>query len=128
MTFSWLVLSLYFTFGYIPEGQIVMYSPPSRVVDSGMFYQQFDVEANLFKWINVGGTIKVEDWILRDEFSFLPQSLLSAVYVEVEKGPITLGFKHTCIHPVIPYQPIFGLDSLMDAFRQEIYLRVGGKL
>jgi hypothetical protein len=128
---SWLALSFFLTLGYYPIGGVALYSPPTTVInDAGMFYQQFEVEAKVFDHITLGGSVRVEDWISKPEegIGFWPNSLASKVWVEARLGPIVVGFSHLCIHPVMPYQAYLGYDSLLDAGREELYVRIGGTI
>jgi len=107
-----------------------MYSPPQHIVMGEMFYQQLETQAVLFELVTVGGSMRVEDWLVKhkNSFGFWPQSLASKVWVEIKFDAFVFGFSHLCIHPVMPFQALLAYDSLIDAGREEIYVRIGGTI
>jgi len=128
---SWLAFVLAFQLGWTPQGAFVSYEPPSYVDASNQFYQMAEAKVILFDMVEVGGSIKVQDWICRDQVGFWPNQLDSIFFVDAMFGPVKVGWIHECIHPVVPYQPYDGIMPSWDGAQDQIYARVewkwGGK-
>ena len=125
---EWLALFFAFELGYQPQAMFVSYDPPSFVNGSGQFYQTFEVKARMWDFLEVGGAVRVQDWLSRGTIGFWPNQLDSQIFADVYYGPLTIGWRHNCIHPVVPYQPTFGEKPSWDGAYDEVYLRIGGKL
>lgn len=122
---NWIAFVLAFQLGWIPSGGFASYDPPLAFVDgSNQFYQMAEAKAILFKTVEIGGSIKVQDWICRGELSFWPNQLDSVFFADILFGPVTVGWRHECIHPVVPYQPYCGIKPSWDGGMDEIYARV----
>ena len=129
---AWLVLSMFLTVGWIPDGGVQMYDPNRVTLVSGMFYQRFEAEATIAKVVRFGGSVEIRDWPLpttaRAGFSFWPEALDSIVFAEVILGPLSAGWEHECVHPVVPYLGEgLPVGALWDRWEDRVYLRIGGK-
>lgn len=127
---SWLVLAFALELGWMPNGGIYLYDPPSiqEISAAGEFYQQFKVEAVAWGFLAVGGDLQVTDWLFKDQISFFPSSLDSRVFAEIRLPPFTVGWRHDCIHPVRPYQPVLAGGQSWEGAGDAIYIRIGGKI
>jgi hypothetical protein len=120
---TWLVLVMAVQLGFYPQGGVVMYEPLSIIDASGMFYQQMEAKAVLFGLVEFGGSVKVNDWIERGSVNFWPEGLASEFFVHVLIGPITVGWRHECIHPVMPYLPVSKASALWDSWTDDVFVR-----
>jgi hypothetical protein len=90
-----------------------------------MFYQMAEVKVILWKTVEVGGSLKVQDWLTKDNgIGFWPNQLDSVFFADAFWGPVKIGWTHECIHPVVPYQPYSGVMPAWDGWKDEIYARV----
>jgi len=127
---EWLVFVLALELGWQPEAYFASYSPPVAVVGDGQFYQTFEAKAVLFGFLELGGSVRVQDWLTADRFppNFWLNQIDSIFFVDVRLGPLTVGWRHECIHPVSPWQPAYGIKPSWDGAGDEVYARVELKL
>ena len=121
---TWLVFVLAFQLGYLPTDQLQMYSPPSFIDGSGQFYQQAEVKAVLWDTVEVGGALKVYDWINKEGLSFWPSQLDSTFFVSLLLGPVKLGWIHVCQHPVTPWSNYTKRELIWEGVHEEFFARV----
>ena len=124
-------------FGYQPVGTVVMYKQPSwRTPDfahfSGSFYTDLEIMVGI-AGINtlgfyVGGGVRTEMWGLNNELSFWPHLSNYRFLASFRYGPIEIGFRHFCIHPVVPMlaliQPV---EQIWEGAYEEVFIRVSNK-
>lgn len=133
MYMQWLVLILALECGWQPNAYFESYSPPSRVIGNSQLYQQFEAKAIGFGFLEVGGKIRVQDWLTDGgigvlPFGFWPSQLESTFFADVKIGPATIGWRHGCVHPIVPFQPTLGYKPAWDGSYDEVYARVELKL
>ncbi|HXK36961.1 MAG TPA: hypothetical protein VJ553_05270 [Candidatus Paceibacterota bacterium] len=123
-----ILLAAWLMLGWLPNGGLAVYDPPTLIDVSGSYLVELGAEAS---WgpVFAGGSMQVPVW-QHDGFTFWPSQLVSTTDIGVEVGPIRLGWRHTCAHPVTPYlervqwyegQLVPRWDSAYDF----IYLRIG---
>lgn len=126
---QWIAFMLAFEVGWLPSAELISYAPPSFVDSSNQFYQLAEAKVTLFKFLEIGGSMRVQDWLYRGAtdaigFGFWPNQLDSVLYADILIGPVTVGYRHECAHPVIPYQPLYGFKPAWDGFADTIYARL----
>lgn len=102
---TWLlpVIILQFNGGLYTAGVIQAYELPRPVQILGSFYTGFEMKIRLLNSIEIGGALIADEWLYQDEaISGWPTQLVSELHAEVTVGAATVGYRHTCYHPVIP--------------------------
>ncbi len=98
------ILSAYLEIGWIPHVDFTTWEPNSRrevLIITDSFYADIDAKLSFyFLWIRAG--FKVYAWDAVDFFSMSPHTLDSRVSFGLAFGPVTVGHRHVCRHPVMP--------------------------
>ena len=124
---SWIAFMLAFQIGWVPQGGFASYAPPEYVDATNQFYQMAEVKVTLFKCFDVGGSMKVQDWLHQHStgsLGFWPNQLDSVFFADVLIGPVKVGWIHECIHPVVPYQPYNSIMPSWDGWQDQVYARL----
>lgn len=102
-----LLLASWLTLGWMPQGGLVVYDPPSFVDVGGSCIVELGAEVT---WgpLFAGGSMLAPIWQYDQALNFWPTQLVSTTDIGLEVGPIRLGWRHTCAHPVTPYLPVIG--------------------
>jgi len=128
MSIGVLALSGWLLLGWLPQGGLVTYDPPSFVEVGGSYLVEIGAEVD---WgpVFAGGSMRVPVWQAGDALNFWPTQLISTTDIGLEFGPARLGWRHTCAHPVTPYLPVISwydgqLVPRWDSSYDLIYLRL----
>jgi len=121
---TWLAFVLAFQLGYLPSAALAMYEPMSFLDSSGQFYQQAEAKAVLWNTVEVGGSMRVYDYVHKGEMAFFPTQLDSIFFADVILGPVKVGWIHECDHAIVPSQAVLGMKPMWDGSRDEVYVRV----
>ena len=123
---SWLVLSWFLTFGYLPQSQEAIATTTDRVEwldNSGAFYQTIGLSATAFDHIRLYTELQTYDRMgsINQWFPYRSDYIIG---LDLLAGPVTIGVRHECDHPVIwsmdqEYGYISGIT--------EIYVKIEGK-
>ena len=124
--FSFLVFSWALSLGYMPQ-QVEIYDDPGGravLVDrSGCFVQDLGLEVlaweHLRAWTNIRTYEEQQSLV-----SYAPFRADYSIGLDLLAGPVVLGIKHECIHPVVSY------DSFQETGRisaeTEVFVRFQG--
>ncbi len=131
---NWLLFWFALEFGYMPQGDMLMYKPPDFATTEGMFYTSLEARATLGKVLFLGGMTKTFVFNVNGEASFWPERMLYGFEAGINLGPsLELGFRHFCTHPMFPYvwtmrqeAPSYAKGALWEGSYEEIYVRLEG--
>lgn len=121
---AWIAFILAVQLGWIPQGGVTMYNPPEFLDASNTFYQAFEAKVVLFKTVEIGGSATVHDWITKTADGFWPDRLDSIFFLGLLLGPVTVEWRHRCIHAVIPFQDAYKEAPGWDAGTDQVFVRV----
>ena len=124
-----LIFAAYMEIGYLPLNEITSYDAENLTehVDlSQCFYLDLDAEVTLFDIFWIGGGMKCYSWQQRHAFmGGWPQSIDYRVRAGITFGCLTVGFRHQCRHPAVPYiQEIGPIRFAHDSASEEVFLRL----
>ena len=122
---SWLLLSWFLTLGYLPQSQesIVMGRSTVDSINDGAFYQTIGLSATAFNHLRLYTELQTYDRMgsINQWFPYRSDYIIG---LDLLAGPVTIGVRHECDHPVIwsmdqEYGYISGIT--------EIYVKIEGK-
>jgi hypothetical protein len=124
---TWLAIVLAFQLGWYPTAQFQSYvQPDGYVTDSGQLYQQAEIKIVILEHLEVGGALNVVDFMVdrgTQYPSFHPETLDSTFFAHVLFGPLTIGWQHECLHPVVPWHSSSSFDAASDQFFLRVQLK-----
>jgi len=105
------------------------YDPPAYINVAGSFLVELGAEVS---WgpLFAGGSMQVPVWKDSRALNFWPSQLISTTDLGLEVGPVRLGWRHTCAHPVTPYLVGWRGGQLVprwDSAYDMVYLRIGNR-
>jgi len=107
---SWLILSAFLQFG-IAQGSALMYQPPDLVyAQFPPIYEQLNVRAEaglLFFEADLRADFQPMSWD-----NWFPEQMTYILGAGLKIGPLTVGAKRICYHPVAPYMEHYGYQLL----------------
>lgn len=101
--FEWLVLYFFIEFGVVPNNGWIMYETEHHTAAEAHYYIDLGVRAQLYEYFFIEGAVKTRMWDEKNEWTFAPFNSEYRFGFGVQAGPLTMGFRHLCTHPVIPY-------------------------
>lgn len=126
---SWLVLVFALELGILPQTGFVMYQPnPAYVVDQVGFYTDLSATVEAYGFY-AGGGMRCYFWIDRDTVSFWPEQMTFLFEAGWRTEGLNVGFRHYCMHPVVPYLALTGAPPQnWEGSYEEIYIRFDGRV
>lgn len=130
---SWLALVFAFEIGFLPMGTVETYDYHIISTNSlaGDYYATLAVEAILWDFLFIGGDVRTEMKRLAGSRDFCPHTTNYGFEAGVRLEPIEIGFRHRCIHPVVPWlrnKYSKYIDNNWEGAYEEIYLRLEAEL
>lgn len=122
-----IVLMMALELGWLPEGTMLMYEPTQAQVVSNWTYAEFSARAAMGP-VFAEGRMRSTQGMLGDEVGwpgvgFTTDGMLYEVGGGVEVGPLTVGFRRMCTHPVMAYLPVRGGEPIWEGWYGEVYAR-----
>ena len=130
MTIIGLSLMLYLELGAM-SGGVIQYEPTPIMSDVPPLYAEFGIRGEA-GWFFAEGKIST-DFRARSITSYTPTQETYAIGFGVEIGPLTVGYEHSCFHPVTPYltsmRERYQVTPYFDGAYNRTYVRftAGGK-
>ena len=123
---NWLILLFAFEIGFAPtyDSENVVVSENSIIINEDIFYTSFEVEAIIYDYLFVGGSVKTYVQDMKLSKTFYPFELDSFFNAGLRYKNIELGFKHFCLHPVRPYEMYYEPQGSNNAAYEEFYIRI----
>lgn len=108
----------------MPVNSWVMQDAGQYFIDNQQYYTQFEIEAEAFEHIFIGGSVKTMMYARDNYRTFKPFVDEYMFYTGLRFGPIEAGFRHFCTHPVVTYMGLRDTDIKYEGAYEQIYLRV----
>lgn len=123
---SWLIFIMSVELGWLPSGTLATYDVPpgteAVLFDvTGNWYAAFDAEAQAGP-VFVGGALKTDVWSRAEDWTFWPHTAWYSVRAGFRSGPLEIGARHYCIHPVVPWLAV--ARPQWEAAYDEVYVRL----
>lgn len=125
---NWLILLYFIELGYSP-----FYESANKFVDfsyiknENVYFITLDIEAELLKYIFIGGAVKTYFQDRINSKSYLPFEADYLFKAGLRYKNIELGFRHLCLHPVRPYEMYYQPQGSTDGAYEEFYIRISGR-
>lgn len=87
------------------------------------YYLQFDVELIIKKLFYIKGSAKILMYKEKDSHEFLPTALSSLFEAGIKHDGFSIGIRHICIHPIVPYLDNKNIMLFTDQTADEIFVR-----
>jgi hypothetical protein len=133
---DWLVLAFALQLGYTPNDTAIQYQANKTIWDSdSSLIISMDAELRAWNTIYIGGSLAVPTWISTGASlptvtigsGGWPSTLQSVIRAGVRLGGVEIGWSHLCTHPVMPYQPLLGTQTLWEGFYDEFHIKFAGE-
>jgi len=122
---TWLALLFAFEIGFMPNGTIDTYNVDSvRTNLYGNYYATLEVEAVLWDVLFVGGDVRTEMKKKTTNIIFWPHTMNYGFNAGLRLNPLEIGFRHRCIHPVVPWMYGKSIPIQWEGAYDEIYMRL----
>lgn len=122
---SWLALFFALELAVLPNGFIQTYDTDlvhESLIGDGLV--KMEAEATLFDYFFVGGEmdcyLKVQD----GDNPFFPVDMFYAFSAGARFDFLEIGFRHYCMHPIVPFLYHAEVSPQWEGSYEEIYLRV----
>jgi len=126
---SWLTFIVALELGWMPTGTMIQYALPQPYAQylAEWTYVEFEARGQAGP-VFVEGRLKSTQARLDDDTatvaSFHPDGMLYEVGGGLTWGPLTIGFRHMCTHPMMAYLPLSGGKPLWEGAYEEVYARL----
>ena len=123
---TWLALYFALEIGLMPAGTIETYDI-GRTYENmlgGDCYATLETEILLWDMFFIGGDVRTEMNKMTTGKDFIPHTMNYGITFGMRIDPIEFGFRHRCIHPVIPWMRGQGVPMQWEGWYEEIYLRL----
>ncbi len=125
---NWLALIFALEVGWLPNGGFALYEVPQVIEVTGSFYTDLQAEVVAWDHLYIGGGMRTFMWSSEGDWTFWPHSTLYNFGAGLRWGPMELGWRHFCAHPVMPYSILYDPVLRGEGAWDEIFLRFTGKL
>jgi len=119
-----MILLFIFELGFMPTMAGAEYDFIESIcrTDTG-YHAELGVGAE-WRGLFIGGNVDVTMLAKKQKLQFWPISLLSEFHLGYRRGVFEVGYRHQCIHPVVPYGGTWMPEILKDQARSEAYVRL----
>lgn len=132
---NWLLFMFMFEIGFLPQGDLVMYESETldRIYPVTMnYYTDLEAEIQLFNLLFVGGGVKTVMFGHKSDtlfgYSFFPYGAQYRVNAGLRFRGVEVGFRHYCIHPVMPWVGLVkDYEPVWEGWYEEAYIRISNK-
>lgn len=128
---KWLLFFFTLELGWMPHGEFVMYDAPLLFESFPVAYTAYaelEAEVELFGIFFAGGSIRTSVWQLQhSSWTFFPHKAVYGFFAGARWKLLELGFRHFCIHPVVPYFGLIQPEALWEGAYDELYLRISNR-
>ena len=127
---NWLLFMFMLEVGFLPQGDLVMYDSMAldRIYPVRNYgYTELQVELQAFGLVFVGGGVKTMIFNHPDQgMSFFPYGANYNVNAGLRFRGIEVGWRHYCIHPVMPWVGLVrDYEPVWEGWYEEVYFRIG---
>ena len=118
-----LLFLFFLEFGFLPSGTMVQYEQPAFVQFEGDLYTDLGALVSLYGFY-IGGGVKTYMWRDKGELSFWPHLADYRFLAGFKYGIVEIGFRHYCIHPVVPMLAWTQPAQIWEGAYDEVFIRV----
>lgn len=139
--FDWLSGTIGFEVGYLPNSTFFIYNvkDPKYIIGNDetltmdksfkhSIYTDFDIHLVLFDYFFIGGSSKISMLSSEGSYTFFPNTALFRFDAGVEIESWMLGFRHYCMHPIMPYVSFYSYELDYEGSYEELYIRFEAKI
>ncbi len=91
-------------------------------------YAELEAEVVLFNMLFAGGGVRTSVWQLEDTgYALWPHKAVYQFNAGLRIGVVEMGWRHYCMHPVIPYFKLAKPLPIWEGAYDEVYLRISNK-
>jgi hypothetical protein len=114
--------------GWLPAGGFAAYQAPEFIEPAGSFYT--DLQAGVVAWNHfyITGGLKTYAWKQGTEWTFWPHSTLYDFGAGLLWGPVQVGWRHFCFHPVMPCSILYDAELKAEGAWDEVFVKVNVKV
>ena len=125
---NWLILLYFIELGYSPFYQSLnVMEESSRINAENIYYITLDAEIVILDHLFIGGAVKTYFQDQKDNYTYFPFESDYLFKAGLRFGPLELGFRHFCLHPVRPYEMYYQPQGSTDGAYEEFYIRISSK-
>ncbi len=123
---NWIALLFALEIGMMPSGYIESYDrmPPTEYELTGAYYVDMQADVLLYDLFFIGGRTKIYMKKRTDTISFSPDTAEFAFNAGIRAGILEIGFRHYCMHPIVPWLYQSGGTLKWEGSYEEIYVRL----
>lgn len=129
---NWLLFMFMLEVGFLPQGDLVMYNSETIAEVypvQWLGYTDLGMEIQLGNILFVGGGVKTMLFAHPSDVlnvGFFPYGAQYRVNAGIRFRGVEVGFRHYCIHPVMPWVGIVkDYEPTWEGWYEEVYFRVG---
>jgi len=126
-----IILFLYaLELGLQPFGHLVMNQTNAEredIIAVPSLYVAMDAGVLLFDVGYITGGIVTQFWKLDEGVFFTPDQAEYHIDIGVKWRGVSVGFRHYCIHPIVPFIGGKALRVIWEDSYEQIYLRIAGE-
>ena len=128
---NWLTFLFALELGWLPQGDFVMYDAERFLRLYPVAYTAYvDMEAEVvvLDMFFAGGNVRTSVWQQENSgWTFFPHKAVYSFFAGARWGMLELGWRHFCIHPVIPFFELIQPKPIWEGAFDEIYLRISNR-
>ena len=123
---SWLALFFALEVGVLPTGYLRTYEMviPTCETLTGCFYTDMEAEIEILDLFFIGGATKMYMDLYENEGSFKPNTVNLLFTAGIRAQQLEIGFRHYCLHPVVPWIYSNEMNLHWEGAYEEIYIRL----
>lgn len=127
---TWLAFVFALELGMLPSGTYAIYDPPTQTRLEGYRLEEHDVTGTYYALFDfelaagslfAGGAVKTDVYARESEWTFWPHTAWYSVRAGARYGPVEIGARHYCTHPVVPW--LSDARPQWEAAYDELYMR-----
>ena len=124
---NWIAFLFALELGVLPNGYIGNYINPPLMPGfelNGQGYVDLEGGVELFNFLYIGGGVKTYVDKYNTGKDFMPANIEYDFQVAATFGVLSVGYRHYCFHPTIPWVYKRKFTPAWEAWYEEIYIRV----
>ena len=126
---NWIALLFALELGIMPMGYLETYErvlPVQHNLD-GAYYVDMQADVLLYDLFFIGGRTKTYMRKRIDVLSFWPTTAEFEFNAGIRAGILEIGFRHYCMHPIVPWLYHGGGAMQWEGGYEELYIRLESK-
>ena len=129
---NWIIFLFALELGWLPQGDFAMYDVSGYFAKvypvSYTAYVDLEAEVVVLDAFFIGGAVRTSVWQFdHSGWTFFPHKAVYSFSAGARFGMLEMGFRHYCIHPVIPFFGLVDPRPIWEGSYEEFYLRISNK-